>query len=277
MNRRSCCCRTLWLAPLLVALSGPAPVRADTPSSATSMEAGHPPLRGVLMPTVDRQLSSRAAGVVEKFGAEEGQLIAIGDLLVQLNADIERAELARTEAVLESTRAEYDYTGRKLERRAQLRREEIGSEKDFEDASHAHRLAEARRKQAEAEVSMARARLAERSILSPISGILFRRSRSVGEAIERLEPVVRVVDASKLEFLVYAEADLLGRFMLHDVVTVVLQGGPGNGQQVPATVSSIDPILDAESGTFRIRFAMQPGEHVHPGIAVTVDISTERD
>ena len=111
-------------------------------------------LRGVLIPLHNLQLSSRAAGVIERFGAEEGQTVVAGDLLVQLNADIERADIARAEAVLESTKAEWDRTKRELERSQQLRRDSIGSEKDLDDAQYSHRMATARQKQANADLAI---------------------------------------------------------------------------------------------------------------------------
>lgn len=232
-------------------------------------------LRGVLLPAHDLQLSSRATGVIEKFGAEEGQPIKPGDLLVQLNSDIERAEVARAEAILESTNAEWEHTRRELERKTELRKDAIGSEKEFEDSRYAHQIATARRKQAQADLDASQARFKERSIFAPIPGLLFKRSRAVGEAVERLETVVRVIDASKLILVVYAGPELLGKFAVDTTARISIDTGPARGTQVEARVAFIDPVLDPESGTFRIRLQVDPTDKIQPGISVTLQVATE--
>lgn len=232
-------------------------------------------LRNWLMPVQDLPLSSRAAGVIEKFGAEEGQMVQAGDLLVQLSAEVERAEVAHAEAVLESTDAELARAQRELERATTLRSESIGSQKDFEDAQYEHVLAIARRKQALSNLEVARARLSERAILAPIDGLLFKRSRAVGEAVERLETVLRLVDASSLEFTVYAGADLLGKFAVGQTANIMIDAGPARGTLHLATISFIDPIMDPESGTFRIKMRVTPTRWVQPGIPATLQLPSE--
>jgi membrane fusion protein (multidrug efflux system) len=235
-------------------------------------------LHGVLRPIEDIQQSSRAAGVIEKFGAEEGQQVNAGDVLVQLNSEVERATVKRAEAVWESTKNECDRTQRELDRVTKLYQDEklpVGSKKDVEDAQGAYLAAVSRRKQAEAEVEIAKAQLNERMITAKISGILLRRTRSVGEAVERLEPVVRIVDVSKLSLTVYAGADLLGKFKKGQPVRLMVENGAGRGTPLPATVSQIDPVMDAETSTFRIKLEVQPGEMVQPGIPVMLEIPSE--
>ena len=232
-------------------------------------------LRGVLIPLHNLQLSSRAAGVIERFGAEEGQTVVAGDLLVQLNADIERADIARAEAVLESTKAEWDRTKRELERSQQLRRDSIGSEKDLDDAQYSHRMATARQKQANADLAIVRARLNERAVFAPIPGLVFRRTRAVGEAVERLETVVRLVDATKLELVVYAGPELLGKFKKDQNVRIQVDTGPARGTLVAGVVSYVDPTMDPESGAFRVKIEVNPTETVQAGISVTLQVSSD--
>ncbi len=232
-------------------------------------------LRGVLRPAESVQLSARAAGVVEKFGAEEGQRVAKDELLVQLNSDIERAELSRAEAVLETFTQELARATRELDRATTLNKESIGSQKEFNDAQSAAAIADARRKQAVAEVGVAKARLKERAIFAPFSGLVFRRTRSVGEGVERLEPVVRLIDASKLEFVIYAGPELLHRFKLGSTLRIALEGQPTTGSTIPGVVSQIDPTMDPESGTFRVKLTVEPSETAQPGLSGALQLPSE--
>src|SRR5688572_16538496 len=106
MNRSRFIFRAGWVVMLGMILPALAPRAAEVANREPLTGLGRGSTRGILLPASDLQLSSRAAGVVEKFGTDEGKPVAEGDLLVQLNSDIERADLARAEAVLESTEAE---------------------------------------------------------------------------------------------------------------------------------------------------------------------------
>ena len=276
LNRVSVFIRSVGVASIVLLLPLAATNAIAEPSNGDASAAlSRRSLRGVLMPLRSLQLSSRAAGVVEKFGAEEGQYVAANDLLVQLNADIERADVARAEAALEIANGEWERTKRELERTKKLRQDSIGSEKDLEDANYMHLLAIGRRKQATADLEMAQARLKERAIFAPISGLLFRRSRGIGEAVERLEIVVRLIDASKLELVVYAGAELLGKFREGQMTRLLVDSGPAMGTQITGTVSQVDPTMDAVSSTFRIKVQVIPTDKVQPGISVTLQIPSE--
>jgi RND family efflux transporter MFP subunit len=247
---------------------------ADSSNLASAVMRGS--LRGVLVPVANVQLSARAPGVIEKFGAEEGQQVREGDLLVQLNADIELAELGRAKAVRETSISEVERTKRDLDRTTALfTNEKIGSQKEMEDAQSAYQIAAGRKKQADAEVALAEARLKERSINATISGLLFRRTHAIGEAVERLEPVIRLIDTSKLEFVIYGGADLLGRFKNGQITRIVVESGPARGTTINGTVSYVDPTMDPETSTFRVKIAVEPSDKIQSGISVTLQLPSE--
>jgi membrane fusion protein (multidrug efflux system) len=232
-------------------------------------------LKGVLVSAVRCDLSSKAAGVIEKFFADEGQRVSAGDKLVQLNADIERADLTKAQAALAAANVDFDRTKADLDRIQPLfQKDKIGSQKEFEDAGFIHQGAIARQNIAKADVEMAEARLNERAIYAPISGLVLRRTRQIGEAVERLEPVVQLVDPSKLELLVYAGADLLGKFKEGQSARILMEDGPARGTATTATVSFVDPIMDS-TGTFRIKLAVEPTDKVTSGMAVSLQLPSE--
>lgn len=271
----------LWFprASLLLALGGllACPLLGATgenaPEPAKTSNFGS--LRGILRPAKDLSLPSRSSGIVEKFGAVEGQQVREGDLLLQLNADVERAEVANAEAILESARADCERTKRELERTTILHSDSIGSKKDFEDAQLANLLANARQKQAVANLATARVHLADRTIVAPFSGLLFKCSRQVGEAVERLEPVMRLVDASKLNITIYAGAELLGKFKESQKAHLTIESGPARGTEPEAKVIYVDPIMDPETGTFRVKLEVPLSDTIQPGMSAILQVPTE--
>lgn len=258
-----------WLFSMTAwATTGAAP---DMPTKGVSVGS----LRGILRPVRDLSLPAQAAGIVEKYGAAEGSSVSAGALLVQLEADVERAEVANAEAAVDRANAELERAQRELERTTILRNDSIGSKKDFEDSQLARAVAEAVRKQALAALDTARAHLAERSITAPFAGMLYKRTREVGEAVERLEPVVRLVDATKLVVVIYAGAELLGKFTVGQKTHIVIDSGPARGTQPEATVSYVDPIMDPETGTFRIKLEVALSDTIQPGMSATLQLPAE--
>jgi RND family efflux transporter MFP subunit len=222
-------------------------------------------LRSVLRPIADVRVSSRAAGVIERFHVEEGAALQEGDPILSLDMDAERAELAQTIALVDGAKAELDRTTSEYERARPLSAENIFSEKQLLEALTARDLAASRLAQAEAARDLAQSRLTNRTLTSPIKGVFLKTSKSVGEAVERFETVARIVDASRLEMLVYADARYFKKFALGGKSKVRVSLPTGGQVVVEGTVSHVDPIVDPATGTFRIRLQFEPTADVAAG------------
>jgi RND family efflux transporter MFP subunit len=235
------------------------------PNFATNESANRGSLRSVLRPISDIRLSAKAAGIIERFHVEEGASLRAGDPILSLDMDAERAELMQTEAMVRGTQAELERATAEYERVKPLSAENIYSEKQLLEARTTQQLASSRHAQAEAAVVLARARLANRTLISPIDGIFLKTNKSVGEAVDRFETVARVVDASRLEMVVYADAKHFAA--LHRIQTVNVKVFISSNSEpiVNAVVAHIDPIIDPSSGTFRVKLLLAAAAGVAPG------------
>jgi RND family efflux transporter MFP subunit len=222
-------------------------------------------LRSVLRPIADVRVSSKAAGVIERFHVEEGAAVQIGDPILSLDMDAERAELAQAIALVDGAKAELDRTSSEYERARPLSAENIFSEKQLLEALTARDLAASRLAQAEAARDLAQSRLSNRTLTSPIKGIFLKTSKSVGEAVERFETVARVVDTSRLEVLVYADARYFTKFTQGGQARIRVSLPTGGQVVTQGTVSHVDPIIDPATGTFRIRVQFEPSAEVAAG------------
>lgn len=222
-------------------------------------------LRSVLRPIADVRVSSKAAGVIERFHVEEGAAVQIGDPILSLDMDAERAELAQAIALVDGAKAELDRTSSEYERARPLSAENIFSEKQLLEALTARDLAASRLAQAEAARDLAQSRLSNRTLTSPIKGIFLKTSKSVGEAVERFETVARVVDTSRLEVLVYADARHFTKFTQGGQARIRVSLPTGGQVVTQGTVSHVDPIIDPATGTFRIRVQFEPSADVAAG------------
>lgn len=222
-------------------------------------------LRAVLQPIQESKLSSRAAGIIERYQAEEGQSVRAGDPIIVLDSDQESAEVAQAEAVLRGSQADLDHAERDFERVKPLSQEQIYSDKQFSDARFAFEAAQSRVAQAQASLALAQVRLANRTIVSPIGGIFLKKTKNVGESVERFETVARIVDISSLAMVVYCDASLFEQ--LKDFRTALIQVYKNQETFITVTgkVSYVDPIIDPMSGTFRMRIQLPLSRDVAPG------------
>lgn len=223
--------------------------------------------RSVLRPAVDVSLSARAAGVVDAIKVPEGQEVTAGQAIISLDADQERAEVAQAEAAVRGAAAEMERAAAEFERMQRLRDDKIYSDKQFLDAKAAAAQARSRFEQNEAGLQMARVRLANRTIVSPIAGIFLKTNKLVGEAVERYETVARVVDVTSLEMVVFCDAQYFSLFKAGQHVDVRVFKTTEEQPIVPGTVVHTDPIIDPTSGTFRVKIKVERSENSVPGLS----------
>lgn len=221
--------------------------------------------RSVLRPVVDVSLSARAAGIVEVIHVPEGSPVTAGQAIMSLDSAEQKAELAQAEASLRGVKADNDRAATEFERIQRLRQDNIYSEKQFQEAKAAAELALSRYEQALAAVDLARVRLANRDIVSPIDGIFLKTNKLVGEAIERYETVARVVDVRSLEMVVFCDARYFSLFHLDQRVDLKVLKSSEDQPLISGIISHVDPVIDPSSGTFRVKVRIEPSAQAVPG------------
>lgn len=262
----------LILLPLAILLSAPqANAQVAEPDPAGALHAGVGAMRGsfrsVLRPAIDVSLSARAAGVVDALHIPEGQPVTAGQAIMTLDSDQERAEVANAEAAMRGAKAELERAAAEYERIQRLRVDNIYSEKQLLDAKAQAALAQSRYDQSVASLEMARVRLANRSIVSPISGIFLKTNKLVGEAVDRYETVARVVDVTSLEMVVFCDARYFSLFKTGQQVDVRVFKSTEDQPIVSGLVVHTDPIVDPSSGTFRVKIKLERSEQSIPGLS----------
>ena len=127
------------------------------------------PIQGILLET-------EIGGVVQSINFENGQNVALGDLLVQLDVEVERAELRAAEALARLAEVE-------LERAKRLRESGNVPQSDLDRA-----VAEAQR--AKAQVDNLQARIDRKTIRAPFSGQVGIRQINLGQFVPSGAPIV---------------------------------------------------------------------------------------
>jgi RND family efflux transporter MFP subunit len=229
------------------------------------------------------QIGTAAPGVIEQLAVERGDSVKRGQVVAQLNSGVERAQLlvARDRAAqvgeIQAATGSRELAQRELVRAKDLHGQEFVSgayldkaRAEAEVASGRTMQAEERRRQASREVELAEAQLAQRTIRSPIDGVVVDRYLSAGEYVDQ-KPVMRIASIDPLRVDVLVPAAAFGRVQVGDRGVVMPE--LFNQSRHVATVSMVDRVIDAASNTFRVRLELpNPGGQLPAGLRCKVDL-----
>lgn len=187
-------------------------------------------------PFVTVDLGSPVRGVISGVLVDRGDIVKKGDTIARIDSRAQRAAVA-----LARSRAEF--AQRKIDRNQELIRDDLLSNQEKDEMDTESELALLELDKAETELEL-------RSIKSPINGVVVKNVRTQGEFID------------DTEILVLAQIDPIN---VEVVVPVAYFGQVSEGMQAivtpeaplddtyTATVVVVDKVIDAASGTFRVR------------------------
>ena len=270
---------TLLFTPLLAAvLAANAPAR-DLGSLGCLIE-----------PNAVIDLSTREEGVIDSILVARGDTVAIGQPLVELDAEVEQATVdlaearAQMVAELQERREEVNLARRELERIDNLFEKKAISftEKDraeTETRSARLRLQQTQQRQRVARLELERARkvLERRTLHSPVAGIVIERLLSPGESVENAT-ILRIAEVDPLKIAVILPVERFGAVQAGQKADISPQF-PGARPEI-ATVSVVDAVVDSASDTFRVQLKLANPDHRVPagvrcGIAFRAAVEDE--
>lgn len=246
--------------------------------------AAQQPIGCLIQPELVSEVSSPVVGVVESMLVERGDTVRKGQVIAILRNEVDRSSLnvansrSRAKAEVRAAKANLLFAKQRLERARGLHDKKLISTQVFEQT--VAEAEEAQQKLAQAheqqhilinEVSVAKARIKDRTIRSPFGGVIAERYISVGEHVDE-RPLVRVVKLDSLRVEVIMPSSLFGSVVVGSMarVTPELAGTSA----VTAKVTLVDKILDAASGTFRVRLNLpNPDTRIPAGLRCKIDFA----
>jgi RND family efflux transporter MFP subunit len=209
------------------------------------------------------ELSSRIDGILEAVSVDVGDSIEKHQIVAKLESEVELAalEYARAKASNDSDvrlqEVSLAYGRRQLNRIKELHDKKLSSFQDYDKVETETRLTRYKLAQvkedrylAELDLKQAEALYNRHTIRSPIDGIVVDRYLNPGESVEE-RPIIKLAQINPLRVEVVAPVSLLGKVKTGQLAMVSPEMPVGGEHE--AVVKIVDPILDAASGTFRIR------------------------
>lgn len=185
-------------------------------------------------------LRPEVSGRVSRIAFEDGSRVRQGQLLVQLDDALQRAELSQARAQLSIVQAN-------TQRNEELVAQNFVAQRVLDESR-------ANLQVAQAQVDLAQARLARMSIVAPFSGTVGIASVNVGEYIKDGAAVVNLEDTSSLVVDFRLSERYQTRVAVGQSVQVQVDALPG--QTFKARVMALDPLLDANGRAVAVRASM---------------------
>ncbi|HHQ69787.1 MAG TPA: efflux RND transporter periplasmic adaptor subunit [Halothiobacillaceae bacterium] len=198
---------------------------------------------------------AKTGGQIEQTMVEEGQLVAKGEPLAQIELDDRNAQLARALAAREHAQSDYDAVSRLADR-------------GFQERLQVTR-AQANLQAAQAEVESIRLDIEHTTITAPIDGMVNELMARTGDVVSIGDPVVELIENNPLR----AEIQI----PQHRVASI----RPGlkarveliDGSEHTGIVSYISSRANPETRTFSARVRVEnPERNLPSGTSVTVTI-----
>lgn len=205
------------------------------------------------------QVFSEAERKVTRLLVEEGDDVSKGQLLISLQDEAQRTEVARVESQLAKAKREY-------ERQTNLWEQKLISEETYTEATH-------NLEQLELALRDARRELGYTEVRAPIKGTITERFVNVGDQVTVNQHLFDIVDFDSIVARVYVPEKELYRLQPGQVARVFAEAAGSETRS--GTVDRLAPRVDPKSGTVKVTVAIPRSENLLPGMYVTVELITE--
>lgn len=207
------------------------------------------------------ELAAGADGPLSAVNAREGDRVARGDVLAEVDSSLARAELGAARAAAARAEAELAQA-RRTQQRVDGVREGVMAADEIDQARARVDVLAAQKLSADAAVQLAGARLARHRVVAPFDGVVARRHADPGDWVAPGRAVIDLVRVDPVEVVVDVPAHLAGGIAVGDHVEV----GGASG-----SVVGVVPSLESVSRTARVRIAPEgEGSGLIPGGSVPV-------
>ncbi len=243
-------------AEFLASMSAPAVVVSSTTVTQQNVQSRVSSV-GSLSAHQGVEVSTEVPGKVVSINFESGQSVSRGDLLVQLDASAQRAELRALEAERDLAQLDFERSQNLVKRGAVSQAQLDRARSELEDF--------------QAQVEEQQAMIAKTAIRAPFSGELGIRQVNIGQFIS---PGTEIVTLQSLD-PIYANFTLPERFIGQLSVGQIFEADVAAwpGEVFTGTVTAISPKVEETTRNVPMQGTIQnPDKRLRPGMFVQVAV-----
>ena len=227
----------------------PVPVETGSPvrGNIYAIYSGTAPIEAF----AEADVIARVEGEVRELLVEEGTEVSKGQILARLDGDMLRLELSESEARLRKLQRDY-------ERNVDLQEKGLISTGDFDKIRYEMEALEA-------SYNLAKLELDYTQIRAPIAGVVAQRYVKIGNTINVGEPAFRVTSLDPL--VAYLHVPEREYRNIREGQAVGIEIDALRGAPVVTSVTRVSPIVDPETGTFKVTIEIDdPERRIKPGM-----------
>ena len=195
---------------------------------------------GFIEPNQGLDISNESAGKVKAIKFESGQLVKSGDLLINLDASVEEANLKASQGRMPATKAN-------LDRMRSLYAKGTVSKGNLDDA-------EADYLQLAGQIESLQATIDRMYIRAPFSGQVGIRNAYLGQYLSAGSQIVRLEDTSMMKIRFTIPQTDISKLKTGQTLHIYVDAYPQ--QPFQGTVSAIEPAVNAQSGVVQVQAAI---------------------
>jgi membrane fusion protein (multidrug efflux system) len=225
-------------------------VRADT------IESG-PVVQGTIVPERDAKIRAQVGGPVLRTFAEQGEQVAAGAVLAQVDDRTYRDAWLSAKSALSTAQNSADIATRELARADRLFKEGAIANRDLELASRSNMSAMSAVEDAKSRYATADENLGRTKITAPFSGVVSERGVSAGDVVAPGAAMYTIVDPGTMRLEAAVPAEQLGSIRIGARVKFSVNGY--GDRKFIGTITRINPTADPVTRQVRV-YASIPNE-----------------
>lgn len=234
----------------------PVEVSAASRRAVAASYAGTAPLEA----RAESMVVAKTSGVALTVAIEVGDPVRAGQVLARLDGAHASLQAAQTAAQLRKLESNYARSRKLAEQQLISANDNEQLRYDVENARAANRLANLE--------------LSWTTVTAPITGVVAERMIKPGNFVQANTPIFRIVDDARLE----AELNVPERELatLEAGLPVTLQVDALPGRSFEGRIDRVSPVVDSDSGTFRVIAAFVGQEDLKPGMFGRISIDYDQ-
>ncbi len=205
---------------------------------------------GTLRSRQSVMLRPEIAGRIKELGFADGARVRKGQMLVQLDDALQRADLRQALAQVSIAKAN-------LKRNEELVAQNFVAKRVLDESAASLQVAEA-------QLGLSCARLSRMVLLAPFDGTLGIRNINLGDFVKDGADLVNLEDTSSMYVDFRLPERFQGKIKLQQPVELLLDAVPG--RKFKARIEALDPLLDANGRSVGVRAVLpnNMGEAANP-------------
>ncbi len=216
---------------------------------------------GTLVANESVVIAPEIAGRVAKIHFTEAQTVKTSDVLIELDAEILKAQLDKTRSDVELARSNF-------ERADKLAEQGSGTLRARDETAASYRAAKV-------DLALAEAHLAKTRITAPFTGVMGFRAISPGAYVTPGQRIVELASTDPLKVEFQVSETYLPALGIGLPVHVNVDARPG--EEITGKITAIDPIVDVGGRAIRLRAQVpNPDGRLSPGLFARIRIIVDQ-